>query len=246
MGMVEDTRPDHDFYQLFSEPTDVGFRGLARSRTWVIGAHRQRTTCLHDPFQIQSTLSAAFRANVQAQVSDFLVASPSEIQMEASRVSLQRGIPFLSHEPNLAYLLGKGELSTKQGLDSKYMNLYQQRPMSNNNLVYFLGDSAAYCSWSASSQKIPTYRLNSKSGKYWLPAQQRWMTSKERLCSMGFPCVKEVAESMHVPMLGATDAARAADMCGNAMHFTTCGIMQLISLACFGPSDICSWFSPCD
>ena len=196
MGMVEDTHPDHDFYQLFSEPTDVGFRGLARSRTWVIGAHRQRTTCLYDPFQIQSTLSAAFRANVQAQVSDFLVASPSEIQMEASRVSLQRGIPFLSHEPNLAYLLGKGELSTKQGLDSKYMNLYQQHPMSNNNLVYFLGDSAAYCSWSASSQKIPTYRLNSKSGKYWLPAQQRWMTSKERLCSMGFPCVKEVAESM--------------------------------------------------
>lgn len=52
MGMVRDTHPDHDFYQLFSEPCDFGFGGVARLRTWTIGAHRERTTALHDPFEL--------------------------------------------------------------------------------------------------------------------------------------------------------------------------------------------------
>ena len=235
MGMLEDTHPDHDFYQMFSEPSDFGFRGLARYRTWVVGAHKDKTTCLVDPFGLLETLRSEFAKNVQAEVSDFLVASDVEIQLEAAQTALKRGKIYDPAQSSLAYLLSPREHECKQLLDQNYLSKYGRLARCNPHLVYFLGDSAAYCTWSANSAKIPTYRLNSKTGKYWLPAYDRWMTAKERLCSMGFPCTGELATSMQVPLLGAKDAARAADICGNAMHFTSCGIMQLISLACFGP-----------
>ena len=235
MGMLEDTHPDHDFYQLFSEPANVGFAGTARYRTWVIGAHKERATCLYDPFHLQSLLTSAFQQNVNAQVGDFLVASEAEILLEASCLARRRNIPVQVGQKDLRYLLLRRENNCRQELDSKYIQRYGDLPATNSNLVYFLGDSAEYCSWSASSNKIPTYRLNSKSGLYWIPRLNRWLTSKERLCSMSFPCIREIADAMNVPLLGATDAQRAADLCGNSMHFTTCGIMQLISLVCFGP-----------
>ncbi|CAE7902010.1 unnamed protein product [Symbiodinium necroappetens] len=169
-------------------------------------------------------------------VSDYLVASAAEIQMEAGMVASRRGLSLRPGVTNLAYLLSERELSTKQGLDFRYVERYGALPSSNPELVYYLGDTAEYCTWSAVSSAIPTYRRN-KHAKYWLPSMQRWMTAKERLVSMGFPCTKELAESMSVPALGATDVARAGDLLGNAMHFTTCGIMQLIALSCFGPPE---------
>ena len=209
-------------------------------RTWVIGSHHSRTTCLQDPFELQSVLQKAFRRNVKAQVSDYLVASDTEIRMEAATAAAKRGGVDIScwiRDQDLSPLLTASETRTKQGLDAAFMRRFNALPSSRADLVYFLGDSAEYQSWSAVSHMIPTYRVNSKASKYWLPAQRRWMTGKERLCSMGFPCTKEIADSMHVPALGATDVARAADMCGNAMHFQVCGIMQLLALVCFGPAE---------
>lgn len=234
MGMLEDTHPDHDFYQMFSEPSDFGYRGLSRYRTWVIGSHRDESVCLHDPFELLDSLKSVFDKLPGAQVSDFLVASEAELQMEAAALARRRNrtVPPLG---KFQQLLNVRELLCKQQLDHKYTQLRGRHPCQNPNLVYYLGDSAEYCTWSAPSGKIPTYRTTARSGLYWLPSQDRWLTSKERLCSMGFPCTHEVAEAMEVPMLGATDIQRASDLCGNSMHFTTCGIMQLISLSCFGP-----------
>ena len=241
MGLMEDTHPDHDFFQLFSEPSDFGFAGIARYRTWVVGAHKQKTTCLQDPFSVHDTLRCWFSENVRASVSDFLVASDTEIQLEASHTALQRGKQYNPAEPDLSYLLSTSERDCKWGLDQKYLQRYSRMPATNKNLCYFLGDTAQYCTWSAVSQKIPTYRMNSRLSKYWLPAFGRWMTCKERLCSMGFPCTVEIADTMQVPLLGAKDSWRAADLLGNAMHFTTSGIMQLIALCCFGPADVRAW-----
>ena len=237
MGMVEDTHPDHDFYQMFSEPSDFGFHGTARYRTWVIGCHKERSVCLWDPFELQSKVQKVFNQNVRANVSDYLVASQAELQMEAAMAARQRGRRYQPDSPDLSYLLSDSELDCKRRLDSKYLARFNSPPFQNRQLVYFLGDSADYCSWSAISKKIPTYRLNQKTSKYWLASCGRWMTSKERLCSMGFPCTVELAQAMQVPLLGARDAARAADLLGNSMHFTSCGILQLIALACFGPID---------
>ena len=235
MGMLEDTHPDHDFYQMFSEPSDFGYLGLSRYRTWVVGSHKARTVCLHDPFELLDALKAAFKSTTGATVEDFLVASEAELHMEAAALARRRKskVPPLGRFQSL---LNVRELLCKQQLDDKYCARYGQHPSCNSNLVYYLGDSAEYCTWSATSAKIPTYRTSARSGLYWLPQQGRWLTSKERLTSMGFPCTHETAEAMGVPMLGATDIQRASDLCGNSMHFTTCGIMQLISLGCFGPA----------
>ena len=235
MGMLEDTHPEHDFYQMFSEPSDFGYLGLSRYRTWVVGSHQSKTVCLHDPFELLDDLKVAFKSTKGAQVEDFLVASEAELHMEAAALALRRKmkVPPLG---KFQALLNVRELLCKQQLDDKYIRVYGEHPSRNGNLVYYLGDSAEYCTWSAVSAKIPTYRTSARNGLYWLPQHCRWLTSKERLCSMGFPCTHETAESMGVPMLGATDIQRASDLCGNSMHFTTCGIMQLISLGCFGPA----------
>ena len=235
MGMLEDTHPDHDFYQLFSEPSDFGFLGLARYRTWVVGSHKTKSVCKHDPYELMDVLKGAFSNMPGAQVEDFLVASEAELHMEAASLARRRKVkvPPLG---KFQALLNVRELLCKQQLDDKYIRSFAEHPSQNGNLVYFLGDSAEYCTWSAASAKIPTYRTTARTGLYWLPKQGRWLTSKERLCSMGFPCTHETAEAMAVPMLGATDIQRASDLCGNSMHFTTCGIMQLISLSCFGPA----------
>ncbi|CAE7924522.1 unnamed protein product, partial [Symbiodinium necroappetens] len=171
MGMLEDTHPDHDFYQLFSEPANVGFSGLAR-------------------------LLDAFQKHVAAGVADFLVASKPEICLEASLRALHLGVPYQHNQSDLRYLLNEREETCRQQLDTKYMQRYNVFPCANDNLVYFLGDSAQYCTWSAVSNKIPTYRCNARTAVYWLPSQRRWLTSKERLCSMGFPCTPEVANAM--------------------------------------------------
>ena len=234
MGMLEDTHPDYDFYQMFSEPSDFGFKGLSRYRTWVVGSHQEHSVCLHDPFELLENLKSEFDKLPGAQVSDFLVASEAELQLEAAALARRRRktVPTLR---NMINLLNVRELLCKQQLDHRYLQNWGQHPARNPNLVYYLGDSAEYCTWSANSDKIPTYRMGARTGVYWLPSQGRWLTSKERLCSMGFPCTHESAEAMDVPMLGAIDVQRASDLCGNSMHFTTCGIMQLISLCCFGP-----------
>lgn len=165
-----------------------------------------------------------------------MVASKPEICLEASLRALHLGVPYQHNQSDLRYLLNEREETCRQQLDTKYMQRYNVFPCANDNLVYFLGDSAQYCTWSAVSNKIPTYRCNARTAVYWLPSQRRWLTSKERLCSMGFPCTPEVANAMQVPLLGATDIQRAADLCGNGMHFSTCAIMQLIALSCFGPA----------
>ena len=237
MGLLRDCHPDHHWHQLFSSPGDFGFNGTARIRTWCIGSHKSKTSCLQDPFLLHESIKNYIQGMVQCQISDYLVASKAEIQMEAQQLALRRDVkPPSDLTDNLAHLLCLREIRTKCELDYKYEMKFHAPPTSNPNLVYFLGDSSDYCSWSAVSQQIPTYRLNSSSGIYWLAQQKRWLTSKERLVSMGFPVTIEQAQALKVPCLGASDVVRANDMVlGNSFHFQSAGIMQLIALASFGP-----------
>ena len=67
-------------------------------------------------------------------------------------------------------------------LTAAYEKQYDDKAEKNPDLVFFLGDSPDFAkTWSASSGKIPTFRRNCASGKYWFPAQRRWLTSSERL-----------------------------------------------------------------
>lgn len=238
MGMVRDCHPDHDWHQLFCGPQLVGWNATARWRTWCIGAHREHSTILHDPFQLSEMIENHMQGLVQLSVEDYLVASKDEIWAEAAALAGKRGvISFSKDNTNLTQVLRTRELETVKELDRKYYYKFGKEAASNRCLAYFLGDSAAYCSWSAVSQRLPTYRMNSRCGLYWLPAHGRWLTSKEKLLSMGFPVTHEQCRALRCQSLGSRDMDRTSDVLGNCFHFQVAGVMQMVALSCFGPKE---------
>ena len=47
--------------------------------------------------------------------------------------------------------------------------------------VFFLGDNPCHMkTWSATSGRVPTFRRNAASGKFWFPYYKRWMTNSEK------------------------------------------------------------------
>ena len=57
-------------------------------------------------------------------------------------------------------------------------------PESQPDLCYFLGDNPSYSkTWSAASGRIPTFRRNAASGKFWFPHVKRWLTNSEKSLS---------------------------------------------------------------
>ncbi len=86
MGLLQDTHPDRTFYQLFSEPSDYGFNGVARTRTWCMGCHSDRSTILHDPYELHDTIRKTCGLKHHTGIPD-LVASRSEILLEAQHLS---------------------------------------------------------------------------------------------------------------------------------------------------------------
>ena len=237
MGMVSDTHPDYHFHQLFSEPSDFLYNGCARWRTWVIGTHNELTTCLIDPFALLEKIKAVLNESQEPSIiKDYLVASQPEILMEAQDLAQKRGIPFRPGRLDLEYLLLTREYQAMCQLNCRFREQYGKSPSEEGGLVYYLGDNPSFsASWSARSQKIPTFRVGAKSALYWLPKQKRWLTCKEKLVAMGWPCLPEIGRSLGTPLFGATDPKRASDLLGNGMHFQSSGIFQLIALSCFGP-----------
>jgi len=91
-------------------------------------------------------------------------------------------LPYRSNIRNLDYLLSKREKEAVASLGLEYHRRFRQDPCSDVDLVYFLGDDPAYTlNWSAVSKKIPTFRKNAGTGKFWYPAFGRWLTSTEKL-----------------------------------------------------------------
>ena len=238
MGMMEDTHPEHCWYQLFSEPGDFGFSATARHRTWCIGSHEDRTVCREDPFIILGKIKEFFHENCQCKLSDYLVSTDGDVHMEALETAAKLGMKhFVPGRDPMTLIMNHRECRTMVELDDRYEQKFHESSKTNPNLVYGLGDNADYQSWSASSGKIPTYRLSTTSSRYWLPYHQRWMTAKERLVSMGWPVCPAMSHAMDVPLIGALDPKRAFDLIkvlGNSMHLQSTGVLQLIALTCFG------------
>ena len=235
MGMVKLTHPDYDWYQIFTNPSDAGHFAMARSRTYCIGRHKTRSCCIHDPFLLHERLKDMMHQLVTTRPSDYLIASKGEVLMEAEACARRRQVEFKPDCLNLWYLLLPREQETVRGLNALYLKRHGKRASEDPDLCYFLGDSLAYRTWSATSRKVPTFRMNSKTGKFWFPMFDRWATARERLSLMGFPVVPHMAAPMMVGVYPAADVRRASDVCGNSMQFNNAAMMQLIALSCFGP-----------
>ena len=133
-----------------------------------------------------------------------------------------------------SFVLNAREKKVAAELDKEYRKRYNGDPSLDDNLVYHLGDSAAYRTWSAPANSVPT--LKRSSGLLWSPKRKRCMTSRELLATLGFPVIKATAAAMMVPELPILDSSRASRIAGNAMHWSSVAVVQLVALSCFSPA----------
>ena len=235
--MVSETHPSYDIFQLFFETADTGHGGASRDRTYLLCGHADLTSVTYDPETMLRTISNRMRKKVRTVPSDYFMAQTREVQQEAQQLAYRRNIPYQNGD-DLSYLLTKREKEAVVSYSNAYLEQYQQIASENPNLVFFLGDSGTkWKTWSARSNAIPTFRRNSKTGLFWIPSLKRFMTAREKLSSLGWPVDTHMATAMHCQPVGSQDILRAADLAGNAMHFTTVAIAQLLGLSCFRPLD---------
>ncbi|CAE7311369.1 unnamed protein product [Symbiodinium microadriaticum] len=240
MDMVEECHGEnYDWYQLMLGPEDTGHSGVSRPRTYVIGNRRESSQCLHDPFELCDRVTSQLRWD-ETQVSDYLVATDHEIVLEAQALCRQRGIRY-RELADLSYLLTKAEARRLDFYEAEFRIRFKTDPGDDPNLVVFLGDNPEYSlNWSAVSGKVPCFRMNSRSGLYWLPKYRRFLTSKEKLAIMGWPVHHRLADAMGVATVPSIDIGRAAGLAGNAMHVHCVGLAQLIALSNAAAERSCS------
>ena len=240
MGMVEESHPDYDFYQLYFSNADTGHAGSRRDRTYVIASNHRRTVCRHDPWQLRDAIADRMRRKVATLPSDYFCADRCEVQMEAMKVATRRQITFVPERKNLRYLLTPAESGRLRQYEDLYYQKFGKPATQDPDLVCFLGDNPLqWRTWSMqpAAKAIPTMRRNAKTGLWFSPHYKRWLVPREKLAAMGWPVNDAMAEAMNCPCVPSRDVHRAADLVGNAMHFPTVAVAQLIALACFAPLD---------
>ena len=136
---------------------------------------------------------------------------------------------------DLRYLLNKREMDQVKLLSKEYLRRYGSAVRHDPDAVFYLGDNAANRrTWSCVSNAIPTFRRSG--GFFWLPAENRWLVSSEKMSALGFPMRQSTASCMGVRTVPSLDPLRASSMTGNGMHLSNISIILLIGLVCFGQS----------
>ena len=236
MTMVEDTHPSYDLFQMMFSTADSGHAGAKRDRTYVICSHQEHTSCKYDPEVMLRVISQRMKSKVKTVPSDYFLATLCEVQQEAQQLAIRRRIPFQPCCNNLEYLLTEREQRALRAYEKAYFDEYGCCAQSDPDLVCFLGDNGStWRTWSAKSRAIPTFRRNCKSGLFWIPSLGRFLTSREKLAALAWPVDLHISKAMNCQPIGSQDILRAADIAGNAMHFASVGIAQLLALSCFRP-----------
>lgn len=222
--------PEYQLYIIKNDCADVGHFGMARTRTYIIMRHVETTDCLYDPVEMYQEIKEYIRSRVQTRPSDYMIATPEEVALEAQHVSRVRMVPYVPGNMDLTYLLNEREKKTLDAACAQYRKRFSKDPFEDQNLAIFLGDSHTYgITWSAVSNRIPTFRLNT--GMMFFPFYRRWMCSSEKLAAFGFP-IRDVATTMGCPPLLIRDWKRANQLAGNCMVLPCIAIVQMVALSC--------------
>ena len=132
---------------------------------------------------------------------------------------------------DLTYLLSQREKRSLNFSKKLYKAMFKKPADEDEDLVVFLGDDQSNRrTWSASSRRIPTLRMNT--GKLWHVKSRRWYIGRERLAMQGFPVTPDAALAMGVPILPVRDQKRAASVSGNAMHLSSISVIEFVASAC--------------
>ncbi len=211
-------------------PADVGHAGVSRDRTYVIMRHVETVDCLHDPMDLYHQIASHISHRIATQPQEYMIATHQEIALEASAVARQRGIIYQPEETDLQYLLNHRERRVLQFACLEYFSRFGKSPQSDPNLAVFLGDNPEWSvTWSAISQRIPSFRLNT--GKMYFPYFHRWMCHSEKLAAFGFPVHDDLSSEMGRPSLPIKDERRAASLAGNCMCLPVVTVVTLVALA---------------
>ena len=132
----------------------------------------------------------------------------------------------------MQYLLLPREKRVISIHEAEYRNRFGSEPADDPNLCMALGDNSGWGSWSAVSEKIPTFRTSG--GLLWFPYFRRWMLPHEKLAVQGVPVEPKFAAEMGVTPLPVRDHQRSASILGNSMNMQIVGMIQGIALACIG------------
>ncbi|CAE7496201.1 unnamed protein product [Symbiodinium necroappetens] len=175
----------YHIYELMVDLADVGHSGAARKRVYVILVTKQYRI-IADPRHIYKEVATSIRQRFTTRPRDYLTASaleirPLSLRTETQRMRRLRDVEWQPELDNLSYLLSPREREVMTRLDQTYERFYGVPPSMQPDLVYFLGDSAERQNWSAKSGKLPTFRRNAVTGKYWYPAARRWLTNPEKM-----------------------------------------------------------------
>lgn len=129
-------------------------------------------------------------------------------------------------------LLNNREAKGVKFVIQKYKQLMGGSPTTDDDLFVFLGDTPSKrLRWSAKSRRLPTFRRNG--GKMFHIKSQSWMTSRDKLASLGYPVSESVARAMGVPVIPVRDRIRAASVAGNSFHFATASCVQIVAMCCY-------------
>lgn len=216
----------------------TGHGGAARDRTYVICSHKEKTSCKFDPHIMKDMISSRMKSKGQTRPSDYFMAQTVEVQQEAQLLAEKRNIRYRPLSTDLSYLLNDRERNAVKSYESAYAERFGCPADSDPDLVLFLGDSGdKWRTWSAASGAIPTFRRNSKTGLFWSPYLKRFLVAREKLACLAWPVTPAMSRSMCCGVIPGQDILRCSALLGNAMHFCTVGVAQLIALSCFGPMD---------
>ena len=223
--------PEYQHYHLACSASDVGHSGCTRDRTYIIFRHVELTDCLYDPQELYYEVTQEIKSKVSTQPQDYMIATKEEIMMETLATCRLRQVAPRPYGSDLKYLLTDRERRVLDFASRMYMENFRRPASSDPNLAVYLGDNVEWSlTWSATSGRIPTFRMSS--GKMYFPFFQRWMCHSEKLATFGFPVRQHLAEMMGTPILPIKDERRAAGLAGNAMVLPTVAIVQLVALAC--------------
>ena len=121
----------------------------------------------------------------------------------------------------------------------EYQQLFDDHEMAPHQRVAILSQNpSARPSHAKTDGSLPTY-LAESGQKYWCFQRERWLTAKEKWCSMGWPCGVEHAQACGRPRCDPYDCGKPHHRIGNAMHLHNLAMVLIAVFTSIEKAGIC-------
>jgi len=182
-------KKSHRVSTIMTETKHVGFQKMARRRRkYHIIHNRKRTRRVADPKHLYRLITKKLE-KITTKPGAFMVATKRNVRMERDRLRKLRG-------PGKKFktLLTSREKLSLKGYRAKWKARFCKDSRKDRGAYFHLGDnSLKRCVWSGADNGLPTWRKSM--GIVWSDAEQRPVTGKEALVSLGFPMTRRLQKA---------------------------------------------------